>query len=180
MSKRTIVTDIFGLKVSTINQKQKGNKNESVLAKYLCQLTGREFTRTPSSGGRRFKNAKNFCGDVVCCDDDYNFAFCVETKHWKEIFMEWKLRQSSVVYTIWKQAEKDAKRANRIPILFLRFDGMPAKKYWVFLERKVALHLGLKEEITGETIVGVSSDNLLKINYTKHLNDGILSLYLQG
>lgn len=180
LKKRTVVTDIFGLSISGINQKVKGNKNEGVLAKLLTGFTGVEFTRTPSSGGRRFKNAKNFCGDVVCCDDDYNFAFCVETKHWKDILVEPVLRKNSLVYSIWKQAAADAKRARRIPILFLRENNMPKKQYWIFVERKVALHFEIEFNIHGENIVGVSSTVFLSTNYTKDLNDNILELYLQS
>ena len=84
---RTIETDIFGYQVAEnpINSKKKGDTNERAAASWLHKWTRELFIRTPSSGGRRLENASNFCGDVVCENEDFNFPFVVETKHRKDI-----------------------------------------------------------------------------------------------
>ena len=65
MLNRRVDTDLFGAKEQSINSKVKGNNNELKAAKWLTKWTGCPFTRTPSSGGLRWKNTANVCGDVV-------------------------------------------------------------------------------------------------------------------
>lgn len=174
--KRTIVSDIFGQPIEQpINQKLKGNRNELTAAKFLHKWTGVDFVRTPSSGGRRLKNAKNFCGDVVCCDDDYYFPFTVETKHLGQITVTKTLRSNSEVFTIWRQAEADAVRASKEPMLLLRSNGMPAGTFHCFIRKVIADLLGIVPDYDGGLIVGFHSSKLLQVTFAKNLVDVIKS-----
>lgn len=178
--KRTIVTDIFGMPTEpSINQKLKGNKNELVAAKFLTKWTGVEFVRTPSSGGRRLRNAKNFCGDVVCCDDDYDFPMAVETKHLKQVYITETLRTNSEIYKIWKQAERDGRRAGKHPMLMLRQNGMKAGTFYCFVSRPVSLFFterGARVISNGDGIVGFHSDTLSTFPFDEKLRIKLRSL----
>ena len=141
---RTIETDIFGLPVGgsiKINSKKKGDNNERVASYWLEKWTGVPFSRTPSSGGLRFKNASIVCGDVVCQDEDFDFLFVVETKHLKGLTITKNLRSNSGVYKIWEQCSRDATRAGKESMLLLRRNGMKKGEYYVFFDNKVQQHL---------------------------------------
>lgn len=124
--------DLFDTKPrkSGINSKKKGNQNELQCAKFLKEWTGLEFNRVPQSGGLRWKNSEGVTGDLVC--EDRSFPFSVETKHYKSITFTPKLRENSFIYTVWKQALQDAERANKLPIAFLRENGMKKGEYMVY------------------------------------------------
>lgn len=142
---RTIEEDLFGArKKQPINQKQKGNRNELIVAKLLTEWTGHEFTRVPRSGGLRWKNTVNICGDVISTDPSFDFPYSVETKHLKTIGVDYEkvmLSSGTNAYTkrckiqgIFKQAEVDASRSQKRPMLIIRHNDMPEKEYFVFLK----------------------------------------------
>lgn len=175
---RSIETDLFGYKVGQdlINSKKKGDNNERQATKWLYLWTGERFIRTPSSGGRRLENASNFCGDVVCENENFNFLFAVETKHLKKITFDPILRNNSAIFTIWEQARRDADRAGKLPMLMLRENGMSIGSYILFFSQQ--FYEGIKHQglnvvskginKDGERIYGFTSEEVLeKINYKK-------------
>ncbi len=188
---RTISDDILGTPVKrlTINSKQKGNRNEVVAAKWLEKWTGQEFARTPSSGGLRWGQDASFaCGDVVCKNQGFDFIFAIETKALKSIPVKAYLGKRSKIYTIFKQALVDADRAGKLPMVIIRENGMPAGKFYCFLnsdemrlmfdkavERGVIKRRDevehwvgvLEERITRRIIIGVHSDFILQVPYTE-------------
>lgn len=129
---RNIQVDLFGapIRQETINSKKKGDSNEYAFSKWLKKWTGEKFTKVPSSGGMRWQNTVNTCGDVVCENADFEFIFSVETKHYKEICFNRTLKSNSKVAKFYRQAKDDAERASKLPLLALRKNGMP-KNTWV-------------------------------------------------
>lgn len=119
-----------------INSRTKGNKNERVVAELLTKWTNKPFSRTPSSGGLQWKSS-NSKGDVVCTKEGHFFPFCVEVKAHKEIdfsqLLNPKLKNVKVL-EFWEQCSRDAKRANKVPLLFMRYNGMPKDFFFVALE----------------------------------------------
>ena len=159
----------------SINSKDKGNANERAVAKWLSAWTGKDFVRTPSSGGLRWQNSLglNICGDVVCTNQGHTFPFTVETKHLKDISFKVSkngtLREYSQVLTIFQQASRDADRDCKSPMMLLRCNGMPANTWWVFLEYDNAMYGVLKEcpEVhpiytSDHTLVGIISTEFSK------------------
>lgn len=134
MASRTAIEDILGKTAGTssINQKQKGNVNERAAAKWLAKWTGSHFARTPSSGGLRWKNTPDVCGDVLCTDKEFPWNWAVETKHLKEFKIVPELTHRSKIATVWQQAKSDAERASREPLLMIRKNGMKAGTFYVF------------------------------------------------
>ena len=173
---RTVVTDVFGLtySVNPINSKAKGDTNERQLCKWLNTYLGVPFIRTPSSGGRRLMNASNFCGDVVCEDENFNFPFAVETKHYKKFSFTQILRANSGIYKVYFQAKDDAIRANRGIFIALRNNGMP-KNTWIMYFTFIIPNLDIISEGSpeeGVQIYGYHSNDILTINFDiiKNLN----------
>lgn len=117
-----------------INSRSKGNKNERDLAKLFKAWTKKEFARTPSSGGLQWKNS-NSKGDIVCTTEGHYFPFCIEAKNYKEINFEHLLYiQKPKILEFWAQAKRDAEKANKIPLLFMRYNGMPKDFHFVAME----------------------------------------------
>lgn len=156
--------DIFGWgdTPKKINSKRKGDVNERETAKWLHRWTGVPFTRVPSSGGLRWKNTANVCGDVVCEDTDFHFPFSVETKHLKNISFDKKLRSNSKIRSIYNQCKRDADRSGRVPFLMLRKNGMGKQEYVIFLNFKLdSIECKSKGVFEDVTLYGYSSTDVL-------------------
>lgn len=126
-----------------INSRSKGCKNERKLAKLFETWTKRKFSRTPSSGGLNWK-ASNVKGDIVCTEEGVVFPFCIEAKAHKEIDFSHLLNpaiKNVKIDEFWKQCKGDAEKAFKIPILFMRYNGMPADFFFVALETRTFIKL---------------------------------------
>lgn len=163
------------------NSKKKGSKNERELCKWFKSWTGYEFSRSPSSGGLRWQRKDDTVGDIVCTDERHSrrFGFSVETKFHKEVNFEHIVLGNKKVKVLefWDQALEDAKRANKTPLLFIRYNGMPKQTWLVIINEdsyKLARKYGLKfhekaifrMDVVGyDTMYLLNSDDLLQVNY---------------
>jgi hypothetical protein len=175
-SSPSVEHELFGITKHTqaINSKRKGNKNELDVTKVLAEWTGHEFTRVPQSGGLRWANRVNICGDVISADPSFDFPFSVETKHVKSLGLEKSkpfLRKNSVVYTYMAQCKRDAAEVGKKPFLMLRENGMPANTYYIFLpcdlNKRVSLFntgLGIVAQFMGQDgeVIGFKSELFFK------------------
>jgi hypothetical protein len=169
---RNITEDLFGVKKKSINSKAKGNSNELVVCKLLSGWTGEEFTRIPMSGGLRWKNTANICGDVLCTNTEFDFRFSVETKHLKSVHIPPQLPKASKIYTIWQQCLSDAIRAKKHPLLMLRGNGYAKNNYVIFVEKpladKIVLWFGIEPISKGDAahdIVGFKSSEIIVVDF---------------
>jgi len=122
-----------------VNSRRKGSKNERDVARLMFKWTGYEFARTPQSGGLHWKK-QHTCGDVVCIDDKHGlrFPFSLEAKFHLELDLLHLIddtigKKSNKVILFWEQCERDAKQYNKIPILFMRRNGMKAGMHFVVM-----------------------------------------------
>lgn len=121
-----------------INSRNKGNRNERMGASLLTTWTKRKFERTPSSGGLQWR-ASFSKGDVVCTKEGHYFPFCVEIKAHKEIDFSHLLRDNKKgvkVLEFWDQCKRDADKCNKIPMLMMRYDGMPKGFFFLAIPTK--------------------------------------------
>lgn len=119
----------------SINSRRKGANNERDIAKLFEQWTNKKFAKTPASGGLQWKSA-NSKGDIVCTTEGHYFPFCIEAKNHKEINFSHLLIPMRVtkkspnpickIMEFWKQCTRDAKKARKIPMLLMRYNGMPS------------------------------------------------------
>lgn len=123
-----------------INSKKKGNRNERKLGKLWQAWTGWEFNRVPASGGLRWKKSDNITGDIICTEPGImNFKFSIETKSYKDLDFHNLVNGNKIcnVAGFWEQAMDDANRGSKIPILFMRSNGMKSGMYFVIISLKV-------------------------------------------
>lgn len=116
-----------------INSRNKGAKNERKLAKLIETWSGKSFSRTPASGGLQWK-ASFSKGDIICTTEGHYFPFCIEAKNHKEIDFSHLLNDKiklPKIFEFWNQCTRDATKANKIPLLFMRYDGMPSDLHFI-------------------------------------------------
>jgi len=122
----------------SVNSKKKGNRNERALCKKFEEWTGYEFTRTPSSGGLRWKRKDDTVGDIVCIDErhGYRFKFVIEAKWYADIEFNDLINGNTQIDILdwWDQVIGDAKRASKIPMVFMRQNGMKKDMYFVIMD----------------------------------------------
>ena len=105
--------------------KSKGNYGERRVAKLLMEFTGKNFRKTPNSGGFNKQGVviaeHIFTGDVIC--DDAKFLFSVESKNRAA---SWSLAQlmcspdKAQFTSWWYQTVEDAKAVSLMPMLFFK------------------------------------------------------------
>jgi hypothetical protein len=126
-----------------MNSRRKGAKNERVIAKVLAKWTGKEFAKTPASGGLQWKAAMSK-GDVVCTTEGHYFPFCIEGKFYVKIdFNHLLLPQDSDIMAWWKQCRRDAEKCNKVPMLLMRYNGMPSEFWFLVLETEFYTRLNM-------------------------------------
>lgn len=159
------------------NSRAKGNKGERVAANLFTQWTGRKFSKVPRSGGLHWQKA-NTIGDIVCTAEGHYFPFVVEVKNHKEINFSQLLvpnLKGVKILEFWSQVTGDAERANKFPILAMRYNGLPKDFFFIVIERKLQnllqASLGLhmidlnKSKMTWGKLVIYPSTEFFKLPY---------------
>lgn len=121
------------------NSRTKGSRNERNVAKLMTDWTGYEFARTPQSGGLHWKKQYT-SGDIVCIDEKHGsrFPFSIECKFHENFDLLHLIddtigKKSKKIIIFWDQTETDAKRVNKIPLLFMRRNGMKTGMQFVVM-----------------------------------------------
>lgn len=113
-----------------INGRRKGGKAERVAAALFSTWTGYKFSKTPASGGLNWRSA-HVAGDIVCTEEGKFFPFCVEVKTYKEINFDHLLYlDKPKILTFWEQCIRDAQKAKKIPLLMMRYNGLPSNFFF--------------------------------------------------
>lgn len=150
-----------------INSRKKGSRNERNLARLWQKYTGKEFTKTPSSGGLGWKRKSDTSGDIICTDEKHSrfFAFSIEAKAYKSInFNHLLLSVESDILKFWEQAKGDADKAKKTALLFMRYNGMPKNHYFLAMDKdyydQLEVHLPQHESM----IINLAELSLAIIN----------------
>ena len=121
----------------SINSRSKGSRNERDVAKLMQKWTGYEFARTPQSGGLHWKKAHT-TGDIVCIDTIHGprFSFSIECKFHNDINLIHLIdgttsKGTNKVIEFWKQCKRDADNSNKLPLLFMRKNGMKGDMHFI-------------------------------------------------
>lgn len=126
-----------------INSRSKGNRFERTIAKWWQEWTGYEFGRVPGSGSLRWKKTDNITGDLCCTDVKHarRFPFNIECKSYEDIRFEHILlgNKSCKIMGFWEQASGDAKRANKVPILIMKYNSMKKGESFMVMAENLAL-----------------------------------------
>lgn len=130
-----IADNLFGSKrkrkgIKGKSRTAKGSDAERKVAHHMRAWTGYDFNRVPRSGGLRWQNASLVAGDVICEPDKF-FPFILEVKNNADLKLKDKMPAKAPVFQYWRQVTGDCERiGKRLPLLFCREDGMPAKGFY--------------------------------------------------
>jgi hypothetical protein len=98
-----------------------------------------EFARTPQSGGLHWKKAHT-SGDIVCIDDRHGprFPFSIECKFHENLDLLHLIddtigKKSNKITLFWDQTVGDANKVNKLPLLFMRRNGMKTGMHFVVM-----------------------------------------------
>jgi len=122
--------------MSRINSSRKGAKAERALSKILTEWVGVEFQRVPRSGGLRWSSGLMITGDTIPSDPRWlvRFPFSIESKvRDSVVFQHLIMDQNSEIADFYFQAESDADRVDKIPLVFFRYDRMEKGLYFNIL-----------------------------------------------
>lgn len=124
----------------SINSRKKGQRGEKKALKVFEEWTGMEFSRTPASGGLRWKKTDNITGDIICTDALHRFNFAIEVKNYRDINFQHLIIpevHSDIRDEFWIQALHDAKRGKKLPMLLMRYNGLkPSNLFFLVLRYK--------------------------------------------
>lgn len=135
--------------MGNINSRSKGNRNERNIAKLFEKWTGKKFSKTPSSGGLQWKTT-NSKGDIVCTKEGHYFPFCIEAKSYKELnFQHLLYSDKAEILKFWAQANRDADLAKKIPLLFMRTNGITKDLHFVVMHVR-HFRLFIKEHLVSD------------------------------
>ena len=158
-----------------MNSKRKGNRFELAVSKWLTLWSGYKFQRTPYSGANHFN--RELASDIMCADQKHQFRckISVECKSYKDIKFEHILlgNKGSDINKFWAQASMDAKRANKAPILCMRYNAMPKGEFFFVISAQYAEAFWriLSEPYFSITMGNDDGDVLLVFMASKVLNN---------
>lgn len=146
-----------------VNSKKKGSKFERTVAKWFESWTGYKFGRTPGSGS--FHQNRDLTSDVNCIDERHahRCKISIECKCYKEIKFEHVLlgNKNCDIIRFWDQANADAERGKKVPILCMRYNSMPANEFFFVVGPDLASSIFNKEMVsTPHMILNASGNNL--------------------
>jgi hypothetical protein len=172
-----IDTALFGTvhHKQSINQKRKGNRNEALVAKILSDWTKHEFCRVPMSGGLRWKNRMDICGDVINTDPEFKFIFSVETKAVKGF----SFHKNSKIHTYFDQAQRDADASGKLPFLIVRHNYLKEGSYYIFLRLNFEQFLKINNYIAPQVVME-DLYGFLSITFFKTVSYEILKWIYNG
>lgn len=149
-----------------INRRSKGRRGEMMAVQFMKDWTGMDFRRTPGSGGLRGHVSDYTEGDIVCVKKNYIFPLCIEVKFYEELNFNHLLYDvNSKIKDFWRQTMESAKRAEKVPILLMRYNGLPSNFFFVVLPLSFVreLKVTIKPSLTyNQNFVITNTKQLLK------------------
>lgn len=125
------------MSANRINSRKKGARGEKHALEVLQNWTNKKFGRVPSSGGLNWKNQMS-SGDVICITDGHYFPYTVEVKNYRDInFAHLFTTDKADILKFWQQAERDAARVNKVPLLMMRYDGLKKGFFFIVIPRTI-------------------------------------------
>lgn len=144
-----------------VNSKNKGNKFEREVAKWFTKWSGYKFERNRDSGA--WHSNKDSVSDITCTDEKHahKCKISIECKSYKEIKFEHVLlgNKGCDILKFWQQASKDAQRANRVPILCMRYNSMPKGEFFFVVNKILARRIFAFPELMKYPFMTLSTPN---------------------
>lgn len=121
-----------------INSRSKGCKGERMACSWMKKWTKRDFARVPASGGLHWKKA-NANGDIICTEEGVKVPFCIEVKNYRDINFSHLITspKNIKIMEFWEQCTTDAARCNKIPMLMMRYNGLPKDFFFIVISSNI-------------------------------------------
>jgi hypothetical protein len=158
------------------NPYKKGSKNERVASKEVDRWTKKKFARVPRSGGLGWKT-QNSVGDIICVTEGHFCPFTFECKAYEELDFSHLLRpdiKNADICKFWAQAKGDALKINKVPILMMRYNGLPKSFFFLGIPykfyRQIKTHIPnnhaqMRVNISGELVTFLDSRQFFSSDY---------------
>ena len=145
-----------------MNSKKKGNRFEREVSKWLTNWSGFKFERNRQGSGAWWSN-KDAVSDITCTDEKHahRCKISVECKSYKDIKFEHVLlgNKGCEIEKFWSQACRNEKRANRVPILIMRYNSMPKNEFFIVVDDDLA-EAFLNEDIYNSRYMAINTPDL--------------------
>lgn len=155
---------------------QKGNRGQ-LMARDVLQGWTHKKMKSSSQSGMPGYNHDPHKGDILCNTEGHFFPFTVEVKFYKEINFCHLLQPNiklPLIIEFWAQCFGDAKICKKIPMLMMRFNGLPKDFFFVVIEHKFMNHIYglftpsiscLEYHSPEESLVLLRSDQFFSLDY---------------
>lgn len=122
-----------------MNARSKGQRGEKMGVEFMKTWTGMDFRRTPGSGGLRGHVVEYSVGDIVLVTPNRILPFVVEIKFYKDLnFQHLLYNVDSEILKFWGQVNADCVRGLKLPLLLLRYNGLPRDLFFVVIDLETA------------------------------------------
>lgn len=126
---------------------QKGNRGQNKARVVIKNWAKKKFKSSSQSGMPGY-NHDPHKGDILCDTEGHYFPFTVEVKNYREINFCQLLQpnlKNVLILDFWKQCAGDAKICKKVPMLMMRFNGLPKNFFFVVITQEFAklIHLDL-------------------------------------
>jgi len=161
-----------------VDSRAKGARGEKQAIEWWEEWSGMSFKRSPASGGLRGHVLDYTVGDIICVKKNYVFPLTIEVKNYRDInFEKMFYNVESEVLKFWNQALEDGVRGEKMPMLFMRYNGLPKGLFFVImsyldykiLSKSIKLQKPKSIIITnqGQRLFMTSTNALLDIKWKK-------------
>lgn len=119
---------------------QKGNRGQNMARDVLQDWTHKKMKSSSQSGMPGY-NHDPHKGDILCNTEGHYFPFTVEVKFYKEINFCQLLQpniKNVLILEFWDQVSFDANKCKKVPMLMMRFNGLPKDFFFVVLTQAFA------------------------------------------
>jgi len=120
--------------------KEKGNRFQRVARDLIQKWTHKKFTSTASDGGIGY-NRDPHKGDLKCITEGHFCPFSFECKHYEDINFSHLLIpgiKNIAILDFWAQCIDDAQRQKKVPLLMMRYNGLPKTFCFVVVSQEFA------------------------------------------
>lgn len=154
---------------------QKGNRGQLMARDVLKKWTHKKMKSSSQSGMPGY-NHDPHKGDILCDTEGHFFPFTVEVKFYKDINFCQLLQpnlKNVLILEFWHQVAFDAHKCQKVPMLMMRFNGLPKNFFFVVVRFNFYIQIkqviGELKTITyqdgKECLVIMDSTDLFESNY---------------
>lgn len=123
-----------------INTRKKGNRAQKNVINVISKWANKKFKSSKQFGGPNW-NHDPHVGDILCDTEGHFFPFCIEVKFYEKIdfshLLVPKIKNIQIL-DFWKQCTDDARNTQKVPILMMRYNGLPKEFFFLVTTQEFA------------------------------------------